>query len=173
MIAPYRPRDMHRRRQSVLKRGNRMPAFALKHMVDERGPLASMMKTVRKAPYSYTSKEPEASQAAYGHYIYVIEVRTESKSVRSYWLGYKYRAYEKHMRAGGAPWPGNFKFKNAGRPATVSEGVYFDAPVKLTDTQVTDWLREKQQGMVEIPAPMVALLETVIKNPEHGAQAFA
>jgi hypothetical protein len=131
-----------------------------------------MMKVVRKAPYSYTSKEPEASQAAYGNDIYVIEVRTEPRNARSYWLGYKYRAYEKHLRAGGALWPGDFKFKNAARPAMLAEGAYFDSPVEITDPDVKGWLRDKLPGMAEIPAQMVAPLEAILGNPAYGAKSF-
>jgi hypothetical protein len=129
------------------------------------------MKVVRKAPYSYTSKEPEASQAAYGNDIYVFEVRLEPKNVRSYWLGYKYKAYEKHLRAGGALWPGDFKFKNAGRPATLAEGAYFDSPVEITDPEVKVWLRDKQL-MAELPAHFVGSLEALLGNPAHGAKTF-
>ena len=149
-----------------------MAAYAVKHIVEEHGPLAKIMKVVRKAPYSYTSKEPEASQAAYGGDIYVIEVRNESRNLRSYWLCYKYRAYEKHLRAGGALWPGDFKFKNAGRPVALAEGAYFDSPVEITDPEVSGWLREKP-GMAELPAQFITSLESLLDNPAHGAKAFA
>lgn len=149
-----------------------MAAYAVKHVAQDHGPLAGIMKVVRKAPYSYTSKEPEASQAAFGGDIYVFEVRDETKRNRSFWLGYKFRAYEKHMRAGGALWPGDFKFKNAGRPVTIAEGAYFDTPVEITDPLVMNWLRTKPPAMTEIPAHLVLALESVLKNPEHGAKAF-
>lgn len=149
-----------------------MAAYAVKHIAEDHGPLTSIIKVVRKAPYSYTSKEPEASKAAFGNDIYVIEVRDERKSARSYWLGYKYRAYEKHLRAGGALWPGDFKFKNAGRPIALAEGAYFDSPVEITDPHLNEWLREKPQGMTEIPPHLVTALESVLGNPSHGAKAF-
>ena len=41
-----------------------MAAFAVKHVAKDQGPLTSIMKVVRKAPYSYTSKEPEATKIA-------------------------------------------------------------------------------------------------------------
>jgi hypothetical protein len=150
-----------------------MTAFAVKHIVEDQGPLASIMKKVRKDPYSYTSKEPEASQACYGGDIYVIEVRGAGKSARTYWLGYKYRAYEKYMRPGGALWPGDFKFKNAGRPSVLAEGAYFDVPVEITDAPLTEWLREKQRGMSEIPGHLVSAIDFIIKDPAHGAKEFA
>jgi hypothetical protein len=39
-------------------------AYAVKHMAQEHGPLATTMKDVRRAPFSFTSNEPEASEAA-------------------------------------------------------------------------------------------------------------
>lgn len=65
-----------------------MSAFAVKHIVEDYGPLATILKDVKRSPYSYTSNEPEASLAALGNDVYVIEVKVESKGIRSYWLGY-------------------------------------------------------------------------------------
>jgi hypothetical protein len=86
-----------------------VPAFAVKHMVEDHGLLARMMKDVRRTPHSYTSCEPEATQASLGNDIYVIEVRAEPKSARTFWLGYKYRAYEKYPPAGGGLWRGRLQ----------------------------------------------------------------
>ena len=74
-----------------------MTAFAVKHVVGDLGPLSKVMRQVKKAPYSYTSNEPEATNAALGNDIYVIEVRAEPKGSRSYWLGYRFKAFEKYL----------------------------------------------------------------------------
>jgi hypothetical protein len=46
-----------------------MSAYAVKHIEENRGPLASIMKDVKKQPYSLTSKEPEAKDAARGNFV--------------------------------------------------------------------------------------------------------
>lgn len=149
-----------------------MPAYAVKHIAEDHGALASLMKDVRKAPYSYASNEPEATQAALGNDVYVFEVRSTSKSSRSFWLGYKYRAYEKYPPAGGGLWGGRFKFKNAARPIDRAEGAYFASPVEVTDPGVNEWLREKQPGMVEIPAHLLGALEALLRDPALGALPY-
>ena len=150
-----------------------MPAFAVKHIVGDLGPLSKVMKLVKKAPYAYTSNEPEATNAALGNDIYVIEVRAEPKGSRSYWLGYKFRAFEKYPPAGGGKWLEQFKFKNAARPCQQAEGSYFDAPIEIAESALTAWLREKQPGMVEIPAEFVPLLDSLLGDPANNARAFA
>jgi hypothetical protein len=120
-----------------------LSAYAVKHVAHDHGPLATTMKDVRRAPFSFTSNEPEASEAALGNDIYVIEVRGEAKGARSYWLGYKYRAYEKYPPAGNGLWRERFKYKNTGRPGERGEGFYFDVPIAITDPLVSAWLRDK------------------------------
>ena len=61
-----------------------MASFAVKHIVEEQGPL--VLKAVRKQPYSLTSKEHEARLAARGRNVYVIEVIVELTQ-RIYRLG--------------------------------------------------------------------------------------
>jgi hypothetical protein len=99
-----------------------MSAFAVKHIAGDLGPLSKIMKQVKKAPYSYASNEPEATNAALGNDIYVFEVRAEPKGLCSYWLGYKFKAFEKYPPAGGGKWLERFKFKNAARPCEQAEG---------------------------------------------------
>ena len=108
-----------------------MTAFAVKHIAGDLGPISKVMKQVKKAPYSYASNEPEATNAALGNDIYVFEVRAESKGLYSYWLGYKFRAFEKYPPAGGGKWLEKFKFKNAAKACEQAEGSYFDAPVEI------------------------------------------
>ncbi len=43
-----------------------MAAYAVKHIAEEQGPLLANLKTIRKTPHSYTSREPEASDAPAG-----------------------------------------------------------------------------------------------------------
>lgn len=148
-----------------------MPAFAVKHIVDTQGPLSRIMRQVRKSPHSYTSNEPEASMAANGGDVYVIEVRVE-KAVRSFWLGYMYRAYEKYPPAGGGLWREKFKFKNAARPTRRAEGAYFEVPVEITDAETTDWLRGKTAGMAEMPETVAAALDALLDDPAHGAKGY-
>jgi len=150
-----------------------MAAFAVKHIVEDLGPLSKVMKQVRKAPYSYASNEPEASNAALGNDIYVIEVRAEAKGARSFWLGYKFRAFEKYPPAGGGRWLEQFKFKNAARACEQAEGGYFDAPVEIVDAALTVWLREKQPGLAEIPPELVPSLEALLGDPANKARAYA
>ncbi|HWI81152.1 hypothetical protein [Ramlibacter sp.] len=150
-----------------------MPAFAVKHIVEDQGLLTRIMKDVRRTPYSYASCEPEASDAALGNIVYVIEVRGEPKSPRSFWLGYKYRAFEKYPPAGGGLWRERFKFKNAARPMERAEGAYFDAPVEIENPQVTAWLREKAAVMAEMPEHLTSALDALLDDPARGAKRFA
>ncbi|MBS0345928.1 MAG: hypothetical protein JSR69_05645 [Proteobacteria bacterium] len=149
-----------------------MPAFAVKHIEKNQGPLSSIMSEIKKTPYSYTSKYREASIASKGNFIYVIEVRAE-KSGRSYWLGYKYKAFESFQCAGGALWKGEFKYKNSARPMSTAEGQYFNVPVRLFDVNLCVWLSSKQPGMAEIPSYLISALEGVLNDPANGAQPFA
>jgi len=155
------------------KETDQVSAYAVKHMAHDHGPLATTMKDVRRAPFSFTSNEPEASEAALGNDIYVIEVRSEAKGARSYWLGYKYRAYEKYPPAGNGLWRERFKFKNAGRPGERGEGFYFDVPVEITDPVVSAWLREKPPGMAQLPVEFIAGVEALASDPANGAKRFA
>lgn len=150
-----------------------MPAFAVKHVVEDHGLLARIMKDVRRTPYSYASSEPEATEASLGSDVYVIEVRGEPRMPRSYWLGYKYRAYEKYPRAGGGLWRDHFKFKNAARPMERAEGAYFDAPVQIVDAQANAWLRDKVSSIAQIPDHVVSTLDALIADPTYGAKPFA
>mgnify|MGYP000445102140 CR=1 FL=1 len=102
-----------------------MSAYAVKHLAHDHGPLATTMKDVRRAPFSFTSHEPEASEAAQGNDVYVFEVRGEARGPRSYWLGYKYRAYEKYPPAGNGLWRERFKKIGIGAAALVLIGAYF------------------------------------------------
>jgi len=149
-----------------------MTAFAVKHVVGDLGPLSKMMKQVRKGPYSYTSNEPEATNAALGNYIYVIEVRAEPKGSRSYWLGYKFRAFEKYPPAGGGKWLEQFKFKNAARACEQAEGSYVDTPIEIVEARLTAWLGEKRPGMTEIPPELVPELDNLLGDPANNAKAF-
>lgn len=151
-----------------------MSAYIVKHMAHDHGPLASTMKDVRRAPFSFTSNEPEASEAALGNDIYVIEVRAEAKGARSYWLGYKYRAYEKYPPAGNGLWRERFKYKNTGKPGERGEGFYFDVPIAITDPAVSAWLRDRPPGgMAQMPAELVAGVEALASDPGNGAKRFA
>lgn len=150
-----------------------MTSFAVKHIVAELGPLSKLMREVRRAPHSYTSSEPEASNAALGNFIYVIEVRAEAKGPRSFWLGYKYKAFEKYPPAGGGRWREHFKFKNAARACERPEGSYFDEPIEITEAQMNTWLRERPPGMAEIPEDLVPGLDDLLGDPANHAKAFA
>lgn len=149
-----------------------MPAYAVKHIVSDHGPLSDIMKDVRKTPYSYTSKEPEATHAARGGDVYVIEVRAENGG-RTYALGYMYRAQEKFSLAGGGRWKGEFKFKNSAVPGAGAHGVYFDSPVLIEHGALREWLASKQPGMAQIPSHLVPALDTLIADPFNGAKRFA
>lgn len=149
-----------------------MPAYAVKHMVEKHGPLSKIMKDVRRTPHSYTSKETEATDAARGGDVYVIEVRATG-SRRTYALGYRYRAREKFALAGGRLWKDEFKFKNSAIPGAPADGVYFDEPVLIEDSALVEWLTGKQQGMEVTPLHLVSTLEELIANPANGARRFA
>jgi hypothetical protein len=150
-----------------------MTAFAVKHFVDDLGPLSRVMKQVKKAPYSYASNEPEATNAALGNDIYVFEVRAEPKGLRSYWLGYKFRAFEKYPPAGGGKWLEQFKFKNAARACEQAEGCYFDTPIEIVEPRLGAWLGEKRPAMAEIPPELVPTLDRLLGDPANNAKAFA
>lgn len=150
-----------------------MSAFAVKHIAGDLGPLSKFMKQVKKAPYSYASNEPEATNAALGNDIYVFEVRAEPKGQSSYWLGYKFRAFEKYPPAGGGKWLEKFKFKNAARPCEPAEGSYFDTPVEIVEPRLATWLGESRPGMAEIPVELVFALDNLLGDPANNAKAFA
>jgi hypothetical protein len=149
-----------------------VPAYAVKHLVDERGPLSKIMKRVKQTPYSLTSKEPEATDAAAGSFVYVIEVRVQG-GLRTYWLGYRYRAFEKVRPAGGGLWEGKYKFKNSAQFAEPATGSYFDAPVRIEDSAFCEWLAAKQPGMAEIPPDLLLAVDAQFSNPANEARAFA
>ena len=148
-----------------------MPAFAVKHILAEQGPLSAVMKDVRRVPYSFTSREREAKDAARGHFVFVFEVRNEGGRP-SYWLGYKYRAHEAFSLAGGARYKGEFRFKNSATPGVPADGVYFDDPVLVPHPGVVEWLARKQPGMAQIPASLIPELDSIIADPRNGARPF-
>ena len=148
-----------------------MSAYAVKHIVEEQGPLLANLKTIRKTPYSYTSKEPEATDAALGSDIYVIEVRRES-SLRTYWLGYKYRAKELFKPAGGGLWKDRYKYRNSAVPGDTAIGFYFEALTQIKDAPFCEWLSSLKPGMGKMPEDLVATLEAIIADPASGAKRF-
>ena len=148
-----------------------MTAYAVKHVVGINGYLSTIMKHVKKNPYSYTSKRIKAAQAAIGNDFYVIEVR-RVKAETTYWLGYKHRADLQITLAGGGFWKGKFKFKNMKTSASLAAGAYFDTPVRIDDLALNNWLRSPRQGMTEIPASLVPALELLLSNPTNGAKYF-
>src|SRR6187455_1134042 len=150
-----------------------MTAVAGKQVVGDRGPLSKGMRQVKKAPYSYTSNEPERTNAALGNHLYVIEVRTAPKRSRSYWLGYRYKAFEKYPPAGGGKWLEQFKFKNAARACEQAEGCYFDIPIEIVEPRLGAWLGEKRPAMAEIPPELVPALDRLLGDPANNAKAFA
>lgn len=130
------------------------------------------MKDVKRKPHSFTSNDLEATNAANGNLVYVIEVRVE-KGVRSYWTGYKYRAFEKVRPAGGGNWNGGFKFKNAAKFTEPATGAYFDSPVRIDDVAGCEWLAGKQPGMAEMPPGLVAFIDAQFADPANAARSFA
>lgn len=148
-----------------------MPAYAVKHLVADHGPLSKIMKDVKRTPYSYTSKKPEATDAARGSDVYVIQVEARG-STRSYSLGYKYRATESYTLAGGGLWNGEFKFKNSATPGVGAIGFYFDPPLPINNVTVRQWLAGKQPGMAEIPVAVLNELEALAAASSVLAVAF-
>ena len=128
------------------------------------------MKEVRRTPYSYSSKEPESSEAAHGRDIYVIEVRIE-ENTRRYALGYRYQSTEKFSRPGSL-WKDEFKFKNSATPGTPAVGVYYEPFVEISDVEVVEWLTSKQPGMAQIPAGVLAALQRVEAGAATSANRF-
>jgi hypothetical protein len=146
-------------------------SFAVKHLVEEQGKLNTSLKEFRKQPYSYTSKEYEARQAAQGNNIYVIEVIVESNQ-RIYRLGYRYKAQECFEKAGGELWKDRFKYKNTTKYGIPVEGAYFDNPVVIKNAGFTEWYKGESLGMAVIPSVYVDILEEIISNPANGAKKF-
>jgi len=149
-----------------------LSAYAVKHMVEEQGPLLANLKTIRKTPYSYTSKEPEAKDASSGSDIYVIEVRREG-SKRSFWLGYKYQARELFKPAGGGLWNNRFKYRNSAVPGDRATGFYFEALTQILDAPFCEWLSALAPGMAQMSDGMTAALDAIIADPATGAKRFA
>lgn len=139
-----------------------MRAYAVKHLVHDRGHLSPRTKRIKVQPFSLTSKEPEASDAV-DNYVFVIEVRRE-KGGTSYWLGYKCLVADKVRLAGGGRWEDEFDFKNIGHYPPI--GMYLDVPIQITDTSICEWLTHKQPGMAEIPALFTPVLDAMLDR--HG-----
>ncbi|MBB3048958.1 hypothetical protein FHR99_003232 [Litorivivens lipolytica] len=148
-----------------------MKAFAVKHLAYEHGPLSKILPEVEKQPYSLTSKQHEANEAAQGNFVYVIEVVREDGST-IYRLGYKYRSTDVHKRAGGALWEGVFIYKNTVRYGEASDGMYFDSPVEITDSEFYDWFRGETLGMTHIPDDLVGVLDAIFADPKNHAKPF-
>lgn len=148
-----------------------MSAFAVKHIVTDQGPLLNNINEIRRTPCSYTSKDAESNEAAGGGDVYVIEVRLEGK-IRTYWLGYKYKAHERFKPAGGGRWKGKFKYKNSSVPGERAVGFYFEELPRINDVEFCDWLRSQTFGMAQIPNQLIATLEALIANPENNPLRF-
>ncbi|ADE15099.1 hypothetical protein Nhal_1991 [Nitrosococcus halophilus Nc 4] len=148
-----------------------MTSFAVKHIEEKHGALSSVLKNAKKQPYSLTSKEYEAHEAAKGRFVYVIEVlRVKGDTI--YLLGYKYKARTVLAAPGVALWRGKFKYKNSVEYGIPSEGLYFDKPVLITDTGFIDWFKGETFGMAAIPVAHVKTLETLFKDPSNYAKKF-
>jgi hypothetical protein len=147
-----------------------LAAFTVKHIVEEQGPLLANLKAIRKTPHSFTSREPEATEAAGGGDVYVVEVRKE-KAQRTYWLGYKYQAKELYKPAGGGVWKGGFRFRNSATPGDHADGVYFEVLPQITDADLCDWL-SSQTPMAQVPQPMIDHLEAIIAANGDGARSY-
>jgi hypothetical protein len=146
-------------------------AFVVKHLVEEQGSLLANLKEIKRTPYSYTSKEPEASQAAAGNTVYVIEVRRDGP-LRTYWLGYGYVAHEKFKQAGGGLWKERFKFKNSATPGAATRGIYFDSLPQIANVALCEWLLSQTLGMAELPIQYVGEIEAIVANASNGAKRF-
>lgn len=148
-----------------------MPAYAVKHLVSQHGPVMANVKDLRKTPYSYTSRHTEANEAARGNYVYVIEVHRQGGRT-SYALAYKYKATEAFKRPG-ALWKDEFTYKNSAKPGAKAEGMYFETPVEIDKNAFNDWFLALRPGMAEIPWPLVLELDAIISDPANGAKGFA
>jgi hypothetical protein len=148
-----------------------MPAFAVKHLVSEHGPLMANLKDIRRTPYSFTSKHTEASAAARGALVYVVETH-RLKGETSYKLGYVYRAFEAYKRAGSVLWKNEFIYKNSAVPGDPAEGAYFETAVDIRDPDFCAGFLALPPGMVEIPPHLVAPLDALIDDPANGAKAY-
>jgi hypothetical protein len=146
-------------------------AFAVKHIEQERGPLSSIMKKVKKQPYVYTSKSAEAFAASSGGTVYMLEVIRDKKGT-SYRLGYKFKAGEHFKKAGGALWECLFEYKITGTYPYHLDGMYFDEPVLIEDEEFNSWFKQETLGMCEIPAEHVQTLEKVFSEPSNSAKWF-
>jgi hypothetical protein len=140
-----------------------LSAYAVKHIEKDYGPLVNLLPKFKKQPFSLTSKKAKAEDAATGKFIYVIEV-LRHKSITSYKLGYKYKATEYFTAAGGALWEGTFKYKNAVKYGTASEGKYFEEPMLITAPQFIEWYKTETRGMAYIPDECIEILEEIFKK---------
>lgn len=148
-----------------------MAAYAVKHIVEEQGPLLANIKAIRKTPHSFTSRETEATDAAGGGDVYVVEVRKD-KAQRTYWLGYKYQAKEKYKPAGGGVWKGGFRFRNSATPGDTADGVYFEVLPQIIEAALCEWL-SSQTPMAQVPQPMIDHLEAIIAATANAARKFS
>jgi hypothetical protein len=151
--------------------GKEMTAFAVKHIEEERGPLASIMKKVKKQPYVFTSKKAQAIDASMGGWIYMIEV-LRGKGITSYRLGYKFKASEKYEGSGGALWEGKFKYKITVAYGVSLEGMYFDEPVVIDDAAFISWFKSETLGMAKIPSEYIDTLEKTFSDLKNDAKSF-
>lgn len=148
-----------------------MVAYAVKHNYEERGSLAKITHNFKNTPHSYTSKNKEATDAARGNVIYVIEV-SKDKLKTIYRLGYKFISTDKCERAGGALWEGVWKYKNTVVHPKPVNGCFFDSPVLIDSPKLDEWLRRKARGMLLMPEDLIDELEKLILNPINMAKQF-
>lgn len=153
-----------------------LPSYAVKHQVSKDNPsLSSNIATIRVTPYSYTSNL-EGKLAAKGEYIYVIETRYNKKTKTTYWLGYKYRAFNAEERLGGLKWnptgKKEFKYKNTAKIGSPAQGFYFKEPVEIKDSMFINWYLEATWGMLEIKAEFIPVLDKLFEDPSNDAQEY-
>lgn len=149
-----------------------LPAFAVKHLSDIRGPLSTRLAIYRHQPRSFTSRDSEPGLAALGAWVYVIEVR-RNRGRTTYWLGYRYRAVRCVPYPSEGRWHGRFKYMNeaAAPPAVV--GDFFEEPIRIDDIPFCAWYARQRSDMVCLPPNRRAVLDAVFEAARALAKVCA
>ncbi|WP_350997705.1 hypothetical protein [Shewanella sp. TB7-MNA-CIBAN-0143] len=138
-----------------------MSSFVVRHLPEELGDVTSIYKSVKKTPFSYTSKKHEAEKAATGKYIYVIEREKSGKNI-IYKLAYRYKCSACFKPAGTNKWLEKFDFKNTVEYGSEADLQLLESPKIITNPDFNSWYKTKTLGMCELPAEQEAILNSLL-----------
>ncbi len=147
-----------------------MASFIVKHLVEERGPIESVIRKFDKEPpYAYTSKKSEAKDAENGKYVYVVRCALGDFGI-SYSLAYRFIARACFSRPG-LLWDDKFKFKVSAEYGS-PQGEFFTNPIPINDPDFVSWLKGERRGMVKLSTKNLSVLQAIFVDHAHIAKVF-